>query len=185
MFLDLHGHTKGEGIFFYSCDPGPPQIEKLVLPSKDAQAQSHLEKWILVRAMPRLACLHSKFFNKDYNRFYTLVEDLAGKKENTARATCFNELGIDLSYTIESSFHGFPDKSKSQFGLSPLDRAALLEAGDDLLKIIHKITFLTQKLEAGNQVLSKALSASTIRLFSNTKPRTQSLLGAASKTATK
>ena len=63
--------------------------------------------------MPRLASLHSKFFNKDFNRFHTIVEDLTAKKENTARATCFNELGIDLSYTIESSFHGFPDKSKS------------------------------------------------------------------------
>ena len=84
MFLDLHGHTKGEGIFFYSCDPGPPQIEKLVLPKKDAQAQTQLEKWILVRAMPRLACLHSKFFNRDFNRFHTIVEDLAAKKENTA-----------------------------------------------------------------------------------------------------
>ena len=69
--------------------------------------------------------------------------------------------------------------------MSPLDRAALLEAGDDLLNMIHKITFLTQKLEAGNQVLSKALSASTIRLFSNTESRTQSLMGLANKSAKK
>ena len=71
--------------------------------------------------MPRLAYLHSKFFNRDFNKFYSIVEDLADKKFNTARAICFNELGIDLSYTIESSFYGFKDKTKSQFGLSLLD----------------------------------------------------------------
>ena len=63
--------------------------------------------------MPRIACLHSKFFNRDLNKFYSIVDDLADKKLNTARAICFNELGIDLSYTIESSFYGFQDSTKS------------------------------------------------------------------------
>ena len=26
MFLDLHGHTKGDGIFFYACQPDMPRM---------------------------------------------------------------------------------------------------------------------------------------------------------------
>ena len=31
MYLDLHGHTKGEGIFFYACQPPLPK------PCKDTE----------------------------------------------------------------------------------------------------------------------------------------------------
>ena len=85
-----------------------------------------------------------------------------GKKEHTARVVCYNELGVDLSYTIESSFYAYPDRSKGPDGarrqdsppLAPLDHAALVKAGNDLLQGIYEVTFLTQKLEASNQVLS-------------------------------
>ena len=47
MYLDLHGHTKGEGIFFYSCDPGPPEVTRLP-PNKGDQVADHsLERWLL------------------------------------------------------------------------------------------------------------------------------------------
>ena len=187
MYLDLHGHTKGEGIFFYSCDPGPPQVSRLLMPSKaDAAASHNLEKWLLVRTLPRLTCGASKFFNGAKNRFFTEGQDLAGKKEHTARVVCYNELGIDLSYTVESSFYAYPDTAWSPDGeqrrqspptMAPLDHAALVRAGSDLLEGIYRVTFLTQKLEAGNQVLSQVLSAGAGRAAVEAAPKgaTQSL----------
>ena len=179
MYLDLHGHTKGEGIFFYSCDSGQPQISRLTPNKSDLVANNNLEKWLLVRTLPRLTCRLSKFFNSTKNKFFTLNQDRAGKKENTARVVCYNEMGIDLSYTVESSFYAYPDKDKILDGirnhnsraLAPLDHAALVKAGNDLLQGIYKVTFLTQKLEASNQVLSQVLSASTGRAAAEASPK--------------
>lgn len=43
MYLDLHGHTQGEGIFFYACQPKFPK------PNKDKTIEmSVLEKFVLV-----------------------------------------------------------------------------------------------------------------------------------------
>ena len=139
MYLDLHGHTKGEGIFFYSCDPGPPQVHRLAPPKSDSEAAHGLEKWLLVRTLPRLTCAGSKYFNSMRNKYFTLEQDRTGKKEHTARVVCYNELGIALSYTIESSFYAYPEKNpdgtyrQGPAALAPLDHAALVKAGNDLL----------------------------------------------------
>lgn len=43
MYLDLHGHTQGEGIFFYSNQPEIPR------PNKDVVIDlSVLERFVLV-----------------------------------------------------------------------------------------------------------------------------------------
>ena len=54
---------------------------------------------------------------------------------NTARVVAVNELGIELSYTIESSFNSYPtivpETGQKRKGI--LNYQALMQAGFDLL----------------------------------------------------
>ena len=44
MYLDMHGHTKGEGIFFYACQPELPKPN----PTDQSVDLTVLEKSVLV-----------------------------------------------------------------------------------------------------------------------------------------
>ena len=58
MYLDLHGHTKGEGIFFYACQPPLPK------PNKETSfGMSAIEKVVLIKALPTIVGKTSPFFN--------------------------------------------------------------------------------------------------------------------------
>ena len=145
MFLDLHGHTKGEGIFFYACQADIPKQQHFDKTEMDQQ----LEKQVLVHALPAILGHHSPYFNMSENRFFSQHNDRCGGKLNTARVVGVSELGIDLSYTVESSFYSHPilhDQGQRQKGV--LDRAAMMKAGSDLLMGIYNVTFTTQKLQA-------------------------------------
>jgi len=140
MYLDLHGHTKGEGIFFYACQPE-------VTHQKDDKFFNTqvLEKTILVRALPTLLGKRSPFFNLARNKYYSLKKDGESKKLNTARVVSTQELGIDQSYTVESSFfcYSVPNKAGVR---KPLTQKTFVRAGADLLQGVYTITFTTLKL---------------------------------------
>ena len=77
---------------------------------------------------------------------------------NTARCVSVNELGIDLSYTIESSFYSYPTVDKSgNKKQAILTEISFMKAGAELLTAIFNVTFTTQKLQAMNKSLLQYL----------------------------
>ena len=144
MFLDLHGHTKGDGIFFYACQTElpakPDHLDK-------AEANKILQQTVLVQTLPNLLSRNSQYFNQAQNKFFSFNSDKAGGKMNTARVVGAKELGIRLSYTIESSFYSYPlilDNGNHLKGM--LNQEAMEKAGIDLLKGIQSVALTIQKI---------------------------------------
>lgn len=103
MYLDLHGHTRGEGIFFYACQPGFSKLD-----AREKQLDlSVLEKFVLVQALPTTTAKMSPYFNLGKNKYFSMQQDRLGNKLNTGRVVSLNELGIELSYTIECGFNTY------------------------------------------------------------------------------
>lgn len=143
MYLDLHGHTKGDGIFFYACQPELPK-PNLTDQSFDLTV---LEKSVLIQALPTLIGKQSPFFNLQQNKYFSVQKDKLGNKLNTARCVSVLELGIDLSYTVESSFYSYDTVDKNgDKKQCILNETSFMKAGADLLTGIFNITFTTQKL---------------------------------------
>lgn len=72
-----------------------------------------------------------------------------------------HELGINLSYTVESSFWSYSTDKKSK---KIFDENAFMRAGADLLSGIFNVTFTTQKLQALNKTMLQFLTQKNTRL---------------------
>lgn len=83
LYIDFHGHSKKEGIFFYG---GKAE-------DRDRNAD--------IRLLPRLCCLGSSDF-----KWRKCAFNLNESKMSTARLVGFRELGIQRVYTVEASFAG-------------------------------------------------------------------------------
>ena len=97
-----------------------------------------------MQALPTILSRHSQYFNQTANRFFTSYSDKHGGKMNTARVVGVKELGIDLSYTIESSFYSYPiitETGQRKKGL--MNYNSMMKAGFDLLQGIFNVTFTT------------------------------------------
>lgn len=78
---------------------------------------------------------------------------------NTARVVALTELGIELSYTIESGFSTYTcSDGKFKGQKFPLDEDAFMRAGADLLSGIFNVTFVSLKLQAMNKTILQFLS---------------------------
>eukprot|EP00931_Biecheleriopsis_adriatica_P054913 TRINITY_DN32366_c0_g1_i1.p1 TRINITY_DN32366_c0_g1~~TRINITY_DN32366_c0_g1_i1.p1 ORF type:complete len:1335 (+),score=285.54 TRINITY_DN32366_c0_g1_i1:164-4168(+) len=84
LFIDLHGHSKKEGVFFYGGKA----------PFDDKERNAH------IKLLPRLCCLASEDFKWSKCSFNVHNSKLA-----TARLVAFLELNVDYAYTVEASFH--------------------------------------------------------------------------------
>eukprot|EP00928_Gymnodinium_smaydae_P030216 TRINITY_DN22528_c0_g1_i1.p1 TRINITY_DN22528_c0_g1~~TRINITY_DN22528_c0_g1_i1.p1 ORF type:complete len:740 (-),score=88.27 TRINITY_DN22528_c0_g1_i1:40-2217(-) len=82
LYLDFHGHSKKEGVFFYGC-------------KFDASDRRNA----LLRLAPRLCALASDDFADKKNRY-----GMQRSKLSTARIVAFQQMGIANSYTVEASF---------------------------------------------------------------------------------
>ena len=99
MYLDLHGNTQSDGIFFQACQPAIPKSVK------GGQVDDQiLERFILLQALPATTAKLSEFFDKKKNKFFSFQQDRAGNKLSTGRVVGLRELGIDLCYTVKTSF---------------------------------------------------------------------------------
>ena len=67
MYLDMHGHTQGEGIFFYACQP---EIPKPSIKEKSIDL-SILENFVLVQALPTAVAKMSPYFNMGRNKYFS------------------------------------------------------------------------------------------------------------------
>lgn len=108
-----------------------------------------LEKSVLVQALPTIVAKGSRYFDNGKNKYFTHYKDKQGNKLNTARVVTMAELGIELSYTVESSFWCYRSSGISQKQSRKLmTQDTYLKAGADLLSGVFNVTFTTQKLQA-------------------------------------
>ncbi|CAK8999698.1 unnamed protein product [Durusdinium trenchii] len=83
LFIDLHGHSKKEGIFFYGGK------------TEDWNRQCDIQ------LLPRLCCLGSSDFKWNQCSF-----NLNESKMSTARLVSFLQLRVQRAYVVEASFAG-------------------------------------------------------------------------------
>eukprot|EP00811_Abedinium_folium_P034942 NODE_777_length_2771_cov_3.552194.p1 GENE.NODE_777_length_2771_cov_3.552194~~NODE_777_length_2771_cov_3.552194.p1 ORF type:complete len:910 (-),score=193.38 NODE_777_length_2771_cov_3.552194:40-2400(-) len=90
LYLDLHGHSKKDGIFFYG---GHCRGARLGRSANDQNA--------LVQLLPLLCAMGSSDF-----KFGNSAFAMQRSKLTTARLVAFQKLGILHAYTVEASFSG-------------------------------------------------------------------------------
>lgn len=85
LYIDFHGHSKKEGIFWYGgC----------------AYGEESESKNSLIRLLPRMCCVGSDDFAWRNCSFNTTESKLS-----TARLMAFMDLGVQYAYTVEASFY--------------------------------------------------------------------------------
>ena len=89
MFVDMHGHNRKLGTFFYGANY--MNFEHEGRPNN-----------ALLRMVPMICCQKSELFKLKNCRFH-----LDRKKEGTARHVVFTHLNVMLSFTLEASFFGY------------------------------------------------------------------------------
>ena len=94
IFTDLHGHSQKKHCFMYGCN---------------RLNQGGLNGWSQSRLIPKIMGNQSKFFKVEDCRF-KITED----RMQTARVVAWNELKINNSFTLETSFHGYQDQENPE-----------------------------------------------------------------------
>ena len=112
-YVDFHGHSRKDGIFFYGCEtPVPAWTTAPAHPHNAAGASTGWWGWTeqdliaLQRVLPsKLARDHPHLFSYENCSFR-----LAAGKSSTARSVVSQQLGVPLAYTCEASFAGAAGK---------------------------------------------------------------------------
>lgn len=94
FFVDMHGHNRKMGTFFY----GGTYLNY----QQDGRTNN-----ALIRILPLLCCQKNKKFLLKNCRFH-----LDKSKEGTARQTVFQQFNIMHSFTLEASYLGIRDENK-------------------------------------------------------------------------
>lgn len=90
IFADIHSHSNRKSIFMY----GP-------------HYPLHSNNYLNIRVIPKLMSERTNMF-----RFYSCKFRAEKYKENWARLSLWRGFGIQISITIESSFHGYLDDER-------------------------------------------------------------------------
>lgn len=112
-YVDFHGHSRKDGIFFYGCEtPVPEWTTAPAHPHSAPGASTGWWSWAeqdliaLQRVLPsKLARDHPHLFSYENCSFR-----LAAGKSSTARSVVSQQLGVPLAYTCEASFAGAAGK---------------------------------------------------------------------------
>jgi hypothetical protein len=137
MFFDLHGHSRKFGTFLYGCSDESSLIQE-------------------ERIIPFLLSLE----NKDYD-FKQSTFSSHRDKQRTARVFISQKLGVQNSFTVETSFAGsLTSSTKGYF----YNQAHLLRSGVSIGKVIADYTQHQNDPEKMTELL--ALSSSSQNLIS-------------------
>ena len=90
-FFDVHSHSRRKCTFLY----GP-------------RFPLHPPYYLGIRAVPKLLAEESEAF-----RYYSCKFKNERKKQGSARISMWRDLGVNLSYTMETSFLGFLNKERT------------------------------------------------------------------------
>ena len=145
VFFDIHGHSRKRNVFAY----GNTCTRRYRM--KSAPKYPHAEK-ILPLMMAKLC----SEFSFDECTFH-----VTKKKEGTARVVNWAEMGVVLSYTIESSFLGTSGMSAeaNNFTINQYQ-----ELGMMLLRAVHEFS-------SPNQAFVQSCVSELSAMYSNTKER--------------
>ncbi|KAK7933804.1 hypothetical protein WMY93_004700 [Mugilogobius chulae] len=96
VFCDYHGHSRKKNVFMYGCS-----VKETVWQSNISATSSDLQEDIGYRALPKILSQIAPAFSMGSCSF--VVER---SKESTARVVVWREIGVQRSYTMESTLCG-------------------------------------------------------------------------------
>lgn len=96
VFCDYHGHSRKKNVFMYGCS-----VKETVWQSNISATSSDLQEDLGYRALPKILSQIAPAFNMASCSF--VVER---SKESTARVVVWREIGVQRSYTMESTLCG-------------------------------------------------------------------------------
>ncbi|CAM9165423.1 unnamed protein product, partial [Ectocarpus fasciculatus] len=138
LYLDLHGHSRNKNVFSYGCDPTLTDAYRLTerlayqemleadptaKPPQKSSTPSHLmDRKVFSRLLPKFMSLSHLLWTREDSATSTVspfsYRDCSYKvqlsKKGAGRVVCWNDIGIDGSYTIEISFCGIGDNSEAK-----------------------------------------------------------------------
>uniref|UniRef100_A0A8C4NRF1 Cytosolic carboxypeptidase 1 n=1 Tax=Dicentrarchus labrax TaxID=13489 RepID=A0A8C4NRF1_DICLA len=96
VFCDYHGHSRKKNVFMYGCS-----VKETVWQSNISATSSDLQEDLGYRALPKILSQIAPAFSMASCSF--VVER---SKESTARVVVWREIGVQRSYTMESTLCG-------------------------------------------------------------------------------
>ncbi|XP_057687967.1 cytosolic carboxypeptidase 1 isoform X1 [Corythoichthys intestinalis] len=96
VFCDYHGHSRKKNVFMYGCS-----VKETIWQSNINAASSDLQEDLAYRALPKILSQIAPAFSMASCSF--VVER---SKESTARVVVWREIGVQRSYTMESTVCG-------------------------------------------------------------------------------
>uniref|UniRef100_A0A8C6TC21 Cytosolic carboxypeptidase 1 n=1 Tax=Neogobius melanostomus TaxID=47308 RepID=A0A8C6TC21_9GOBI len=96
VFCDYHGHSRKKNVFMYGCS-----VKETVWQSNISATSSDLQEDLAYRALPKILSQIAPAFSMASCSF--VVER---SKESTARVVVWREIGVQRSYTMESTLCG-------------------------------------------------------------------------------
>uniref|UniRef100_A0A3P8RVT5 Cytosolic carboxypeptidase 1 n=1 Tax=Amphiprion percula TaxID=161767 RepID=A0A3P8RVT5_AMPPE len=96
VFCDYHGHSRKKNVFMYGCS-----VKETVWQSNISATSSYLQEDLGYRALPKILSQIAPAFSMASCSF--VVER---SKESTARVVVWREIGVQRSYTMESTLCG-------------------------------------------------------------------------------
>ncbi|XP_044051754.1 cytosolic carboxypeptidase 1 isoform X1 [Siniperca chuatsi] len=96
VFCDYHGHSRKKNVFMYGCS-----VKETVWQSTISATSSDLQEDLGYRALPKILSQIAPAFSMASCSF--VVER---SKESTARVVVWREIGVQRSYTMESTLCG-------------------------------------------------------------------------------
>uniref|UniRef100_A0A3Q3BDI5 Cytosolic carboxypeptidase 1 n=1 Tax=Kryptolebias marmoratus TaxID=37003 RepID=A0A3Q3BDI5_KRYMA len=96
VFCDYHGHSRKKNVFMYGCS-----VKETVWQSNISASSSDLQEDLGYRTLPKILSQIAPAFSMASSSF--VVER---SKESTARVVVWREIGVQRSYTMESTLCG-------------------------------------------------------------------------------
>uniref|UniRef100_A0AAR2ING3 Cytosolic carboxypeptidase 1 n=1 Tax=Pygocentrus nattereri TaxID=42514 RepID=A0AAR2ING3_PYGNA len=137
VFCDYHGHSRKKNVFMYGCS-----IKETVWQTNVSASSSDLQEDLGYRTLPKLLSQLAPAFSLSSCSF--VVER---SKESTARVVVWREIGVQRSYTMESTLCGC-DQGKYK-GLQ-IGTRELEEMGSQFCVALLRLRRLTSPLELRN-----------------------------------
>ena len=114
LYLDLHGHSKLKNSFLYGCDITLQPSKAFKAATSNMREDEIVLQRIHSRIYPHILCSLSSSSRNGYFSYSDCSFKLHQSKMGTGRAILWKELGVEGSYTIESSFCGNGNNKESK-----------------------------------------------------------------------
>uniref|UniRef100_A0A674D2W9 tubulin-glutamate carboxypeptidase n=1 Tax=Salmo trutta TaxID=8032 RepID=A0A674D2W9_SALTR len=139
VFCDYHGHSRKKNVFMYGCS-----LKETVWQTNISATSCELHEDLGYRTLPKILSQTAPAFSMASCSF--VVER---SKEATARVVVWREIGVQRSYTMESTLCGC-DQGKYKVGGLQIGTRELEEMGAQFCVALLRLKRLTSPLELRN-----------------------------------